>query len=337
MGRTLTFMFHLIQSTQIIFCLVSMILTSLFALSLSGVSVDHLSDQTGWGMTIFLAILFILIGCCIDIGKYLFWSNRHRGRYYGVLSLWLMGFSWLASCAFLVSSEHNLLLESQVNSVQYTVLQQKIESTHEEIAFHERLLEKRLSSSYHSQWKQAEATVEIIASLKVIVTELTESSSEVGLDAAAQQVPTTQLFNEISEMLNISSNVVRAVGYGLLSLLLEVSTLGMISLVNALKLDSAVNHDHLESAGDELVAGVSEKQDVERQQMKARLIDDILKGSTLPVLRRIKAADYGLGVDVIRQVLKGLYTAGALETDKRNSYKLAEFLRKDITGPPVSE
>lgn len=330
-------MFYLIQSTQVIFCLVSMVLTSLFALSLSGVTIDHLSDQTGWGMTIFLAILYILIGCCVDIGKYLFWPNRHRGGYYGVLSLLLMVFSWLASCAFLVSSEHSLLRESQVNSVQYAALQQKIESIHEEVAFHESLLEKRLNSSYHSQWKQAEATVEKIASLKVKVTELTESSSGVGLDAAAQKVPTTQFFNELSQMLNISSNLVRAVGYGLLSLLLEVSTLGMISLVNALKLDSVVNHDYLESAGNELELRDSEKQGVETQQMKARLTDDILKGNTLPVLRRIKAADYGLGVDVIRQVLKGLYTAGALETDKRNSYKLAEFLRKEFTDPPVSE
>lgn len=230
-----------------------------------------------------------------------------------------------------------MLRESQVNSVQYTALQQKIESTYEEITFHERLRKKRLSSSYHSQWKQAEATVEKIASLKDKLTELTESSSVVGLDAAALQVPTTQLFNEISKMFNISSNMVRAVGYDLLSLLLEVSTLGMISFVNALKLDSVVNHDYLESAGDELELRDSEKQDVETQQMKARLTDDILKGNTPSVLRRIKAADYGLGLDVVRQVLKGLYTAGALETDKRNSYKLAGSLRREITGPLVSE
>jgi hypothetical protein len=35
-----------------------MILTSMFALSLSGVTIDRLSGQEGWGMAIFLATLF---------------------------------------------------------------------------------------------------------------------------------------------------------------------------------------------------------------------------------------------------------------------------------------
>ena len=81
----------------------------------------------------------------------------------------------------------------------------------------------------------------------------------------------------------------------------------------------------------------AEKQDVDTQQMKARLTDDILKGNTLPVLRRIRAADYGLDIDIIRQVLKGLYTAGVLEADKRNSYKLAGSLRNEIMGSSESE
>ena len=142
----LLFMLRLVQITQAIFCLVSMILTSLFALSLSSVTVDALPDQEGWGKAVFLAVLFILIGCCIDIGKYLFWSQRQRSRYYGMLSLVLMVFSWLASCAFLVTSEHDLVRESQVRSDQYIALQLRIESTRQAIAFHERLLEKRQCS-----------------------------------------------------------------------------------------------------------------------------------------------------------------------------------------------
>tara|TARA_B110000444_G_scaffold245325_1_gene265658 strand:+ start:1468 stop:1698 length:231 start_codon:yes stop_codon:yes gene_type:complete len=62
----------------------------------------------------------------------------------------------------------------------------------------------------------------------------------------------------------------------------------MISLVHAFKLDSAVNQCQLESSGGKLEAGDGENQDAETQQMKARLTDDILKGSTPPVLRRIK-------------------------------------------------
>jgi len=170
-----------------------------------------------------------------------------------------MGFSWLASCAFLVSSEHNLLRESQTRSDQYVALQQKIDGTKQEIAFRERLLEKRLSSSYHSQWKERETTVGKIATLKIKLAELTESSSDVGLDVAVQQVPATRLFNGLSQALNISSEIIMAVGYGLLSLLLEASTLWMISLLHTFKLDFAVNHRCLENARDELEAEDSEK------------------------------------------------------------------------------
>lgn len=248
-----------------------------------------------------------------------------------------MVFSWLASCAFLVSSEHNLLRESQIRSDQYVALQQKISGAKQEIAFQERLLEKRLSSTYHSQWNQGEATVAKIASLKNKLAELTESSSGVGLEMAEQQVPTTRLFNEISQVLNISSKLITAVGYGLLSLLLEVSTLGMISLANTFKLDTAVNQPRFENAENGLDVADSERQDVEAQQMKARLTDDIIKGNTPPVLRKILAADYGLGIDVIRQVLRGLYAAGILEADKRNSYKLAGPLQNTYKRPSGSE
>ena len=231
-------MHRLIQITQIIFCLVSMILTSLFALSLSGVTIDRLSDQEDWGSAVFLAILFVLIGCCIDIGKYLFWSQRQRSPYYGILSLVLMVFSWLASCAFLVTSEHDLVRESQVRSDQYIALQLRVESTRQAIAFHERLLEKRLGSAYHSQWEESEANLETIASLKSTLADLTEDSSNVGLEAAAQTVPTTRFFAGVGQVLNTDPQVVRVMGYGILSLLLELSTLGMIGLARTLKSDA---------------------------------------------------------------------------------------------------
>jgi hypothetical protein len=309
----------------------------MFALSLSGVTVESLLDEAGWGRAIFLAMLFVLIGCCIDVGKYLFWSQRQRSLYYGVISLVLMGFSWMASCAFLVSSEYDLLRESQTQSDQYVALQQKIEGTMQEIAFHERLIEKRLNSSYHSQWKQGEATIEKISALKVNLSELIESSSDVGLAAAVQQVPTTRLFNELSQVLNISSELIRTVGYGLLGLLLEVSTLGMISLVHTFKVNLADNYRCLEVSQDELEEGDSERQDVETQQIKAQLACDILKGDIPPVLRRIRAAGYGLNIDAIKHVLEGLYAIGVLEAGSRNSYTLAGALQNQIKVLPETE
>jgi len=319
-------MFRLIQITQIIFCLVSMILTSLFALSLSGVTIDGLSDQEGWGKTVFLAVLFVLIGCCIDISKYLFWAQRQRSRYYVILSLILMVFSWLASCAFLASSEHSLIQESQIRSDQYMALLQRIDSAKAEISFHERLLEKRLNSAYHSQWKEGEVNVDKIATLNSTLTGLMEGTSDVGLEAATKMVPTTRFFTEIGQVLNVGAQVIRAIGYGLLSLLLEVNTLGMISLARALKLD--VDGDYVVPDG--VGIGVhSGDCDVEVKPKTIQLTNDILQGRIPPVLRKIKAAHYDLNLDVIRQVLKSLFDVGILEQDKRNSYKINENFKID--------
>lgn len=321
-------MFRLVQITQAIFCLVSMILTSLFALSLSGVTFDSFAEQEGWGKAVFLAALFILIGCCIDIGKYLFWSQCQRSRYYLTLSLVLMAFSWLASCAFLVASEHDLLRESQTRSDQYIALQLRIESTRQAIVFQERLLEKRLSSVYHSQWKESEANLEAIASLKSTLADLTEDSSNVGLEAAAKKVPTTRFFAGIGQVLNIDPQVVRVMGYGILSLLLELSTLGMIGLARTLKSDLGRTHDAPREA--ETVIGNGEY-DIEVKQRVAQLTSDILQSRIPPVLRRIKAAHYDLDLDVVRQVLRSLFDSGILEQDKRNSYKLGDQFQNTVT------
>jgi len=314
-------MLRLVQITQAIFCLVSMILTSLFALSLSGVSLDALPDQEGWGKIVFLASLFILIGCCIDIGKYLFWSQRLRSRYYGVLSLVLMVFSWLASCAFLVASENDLVRKSQVRSDQYIALQLRIESTRQAIAFHERLLEKRLGSAYHSQWKESEANLETITALKFTLADLTEDSSNVGLETAAQTVPTTRFFAGIGQVLNIDPQVVRVMGYGILSLLLELSTLGMIGLTRTLKSDLGGDYG---APGEKETVIDNGEYEIEVKKKVAQLTSDILQGRIPPVLRKIKAAHYDLDLDVVRHVLRNLLDSGILEQDKRNSYKLRD-------------
>ena len=49
---------------------------------------------------------------------------------------------------------------------------------------------------------------------------------------------------------------------------------------------------------------------------------DIMTGEMPPVLRKIKAAKYGIEIDITRNLLKKLHNAGMLERDKRNSYKL---------------
>jgi len=323
-------MLRLIQITQIVFCLVSMALTSLFALSFSGVTIDGFVSHKGWEKTVFLAVIFVLVGCCIDIGKYLFWSQRHRSHYYAVLSIILMGFSWLASCAFLVSSESSRLEQARIQSVEYSAFQQRIESISDQIEQYEALLDKRLGSSYHAQWSEGQGNADKIAELKETLAGLIEKSDSVGELAALKQVPSTQFFSYISQRLNIGIELVRALGYGMLSLLLEISTLGMISLVRVIKQEAAINQNHIDNAGIAPVSAERETRDEETQQAISRLTKDILLGHTLPVLRRIKAEGYSLEIDSIRQVLGRLYDVGILVADKRNSYKLSESIQ-DLT------
>ena len=268
-----------------------------------------------------------MLGGCIDIGKYLFWSQRHRSRGYAALSLILMGFSWLASCAFLVSSETNLLEKARIASAEYSAFQQRIESITDQITDYEDLLDKRLGSSYHKQWEEGQSNADKIAELKETLANLIETSSSAGEGTAQKRVSSTQFFNYISQTLNVSIELVRALGYGLLSLLLEVSTLGVISLVRAFKQEAAIDNHCDEKAEIELVKAKSEDQQIKIQKTIAQLTEDILKGRTLPVIRRIRAAGYALDVDVIRQVLRGLYDVGILEADKRNSYKLSESIQ----------
>jgi hypothetical protein len=320
-------MLRITQLTQIIFCFVSMILTSLFALSLSGVSIDDLSPRSTSGKTVFLALVFLLIGCCVDIGKYLFWSQRRRSPYYGALSFVLMMFSWLASCAFLVASEHSFLQQAQVESTEHAVVQQSIDSTTQQINYYESLLSKRLNSSYHKQWAEGQRNAEKVAALNETLLTLTKKLQIAGKEEAHRQVATTQFFTDLSQVLGSSVERVRAVGYGLLSLLLEVSTLGMISLAYAFKREAGLNHSRSGYSGANSIAGDTGNGGIEKQQAIARLTADILKGHIVPVLRKIKVAKYGLNIDDIRQVLKGLFAIGVLENDKRNSYKLAESLQ----------
>jgi len=309
-------MLRLAQITRTIFCMVSMILTSLFALSLSGLTVADMSWKGGVESTVFLAVLFVLIGACIDIGKYLFWAQRQSGRYYGILSLALMGFSWLASCAFLVSSENSFLQEARISSPEYSALERRIESITQQITNYESLLSKRLGSSYHKQWSEGQDNTDKIAILNERLATLIEKSSTVGEVAAQQQVASSQFFSDIGRAINVSVSLVRGVGYGLLSLLLEISTLGMISLTNSLKTNS-------NSPKTTLTVDTINRMDMAQQQAILQLTRDILEGRIPPVLRTIKAARYGLDLDIIREVLRSLRFTGILEDDKRNSFKLS--------------
>lgn len=311
-------MLRITQFTQAIFCIVSMTLTGMFALSLSGFDVNTLSEQEKFESSIFLAVMFVLIGCCIDIGKYIFWMQRHRSVYYGFLSLILMAFSWVASCAFLISSEDRLLQDAQIKTSEFLAYEHRVENIKQEIQHQEQLLSNRLNSSFHSQWEAGQENSNKISELQESLAVLFSGESSIGQVAAAEQVSTTRFFSVIGDVFNIDANIIRSTAYGVLSLLLEICTLGMISLTQILK-DAELNaNDALEKCVKVKKPILSDQNDV------GELISDILSGKVPPVLRKIVAAKYGCENYIVRNTLKHLYESGLLEKDKRNSYKLTE-------------
>ena len=316
-------MLYLILITQNLLCLVSMALTGLFALSLSGGKFDLLSEQGVSGETLFLSVLFLVIGLSIDIGKYLFWAQRRQGRYFFALSLLLMFFSWLASCAFLVSSEANVINRQRIQSSEYKALLQQIDNVHQEINYQEQLVAKRLSSTYHQQWAEGENNVQTIAQLRASLVIFTQKLSEAGKASAAQQVPVTAFFLNASQYIGISDKTVRFLAFGLLSLLLELSTLGMISLVQLRKLKGNEQELTISRVNNINQSSFDEESVVLAQRAVIHLICDILSGKSAPVFRKIRESKYGLDVSVI---------AGVLKEGKRNSYELATGLVKKDTG-----
>tara|TARA_R110002124_G_scaffold5786_11_gene36328 strand:- start:3519 stop:4484 length:966 start_codon:yes stop_codon:yes gene_type:complete len=315
-------MLKLIWFVQTVFFLVSMLLTGLFAMSLSGADFNGVMKTSESDQAIFMPGLFILIGCCIDVGKYLFWVKRRISRYFKMLSLVLMVFSWLASCAFFLSSEMRLVKEMQQRSPEYVSLQQEIDGLQKNIAIEEQLLNKRLGSNYHRQWEQAQNSAARIERFQAEIAAKQSTLAQVGLSSSLNQLETTKLFTAISHTLNIDLDTARTVGYAVLALLLEVSTLGMISLAgaeretNGFLLSHPAEHEPLLD-GDPVI-------DADCRQKLAQLTLDILNGKIRPVLRVIKSADYDLSLDQIRAVLRDLHSAGILDTDIRNSYKLSE-------------
>ena len=116
----------------------------------------------------------------------------------------------------------------------------------------------------------------------------------------------------------MSIETVRNFGYGLLALLLEVITLGAISLANSMRREALCAD---KETADAIKPEASVDDSVQREKI-VNLSNDIIRGQIQPVIRKIKAAQYELDMDAIRQVLMHLYLAGLIDKDARNSYKL---------------
>ena len=148
-----------------------------------------------------------------------------------------------------------------------------------------------------------------------------ELSSNAGKNTAMNEVPITRFFAVLGRIFGVSTETVRNLGYGLLALLLEVITLGAISLANSMQHDvwRLTKNLMILQARNQLSTILSSDAEM------VNLSNDIIRGQIQPVIRKIKAAQYELDIDEIRQVLMNLYLAGLIEKDARNSYKLIDI------------
>lgn len=297
-----------------------MCLTALFALSISGVDyagnilnsvVSHTYDDY-----LFETLLFVLIGICIDISKYIFWAESYRGRYYRLIGLLLMMLSWLASVSFFLAAETTSLQKENFGSIEYQTAAIQITSLKKELLAHERIVEKRLASQYHSQWRLGEQGLKQTSSLRLKIQDL---EHELKLLSESREITTSAMhyfFIAVADVLHVSDGMVRWVSFGLLALLLEVCTLASISLVNAYRVDGV----GIKQANDfeQVFQGFT----VDERELVRVLIQDIRSGKVDPVIRRIRASHYGLGLPAIKLLLSRLLDLGIIEKHKRNSYRL---------------
>lgn len=304
----------LLSVLKVTMCGVSLILTALFALNLSGVTSEPLPN---WVLLDWLsALLMMAIGLCIDGGKYLFWCYRHLGRVYTVISGSLVLFSWLASLAFLLAGEASLILKQRSQFPEYLSYQQEVAALKEEINSRQALAKQQLASRYHEQWQEGEQQLRAIKSLQQTLSQLLLKEAEIGKAGVLEVLPTQRLFVSIAAGLEVDAEFVRLSGFALLALLLELCGLAMISLSAAVTRTTRPPDDIAASRKD----GQQDAHAVER----ARLLCDIVSRDIEPVIRKIKQAGYSLPLGAIKDVLESLKAQGVLEDDIRNSYKYSQ-------------
>lgn len=211
-----------------------MLLTALFALNIG--SIHSSSTLSGFSIEHYVGLfLLIAIGLCIDISKYLFWFYRKKHGLFLLLSIVLVCFSWAASVAFFAAKEKDNIRVHQTETSQYTANKIAIISLELAIAEKRKLLEKRLSSSYHNQWDKGEKLLEEINHLNNQLKEQIAFSDRIGIEEAQSQLSTSALFTMLSSLSSLSFTSVTHIIYGLLSLIIEVCALGVMSLAQIVK------------------------------------------------------------------------------------------------------
>ncbi len=288
-----------------------MLLTALFAVSIGTKGgINTLSIEYYAGL-----FLLISIGLCIDISKYLFWYYRKKHTLYLCLSVFLVGFSWLASVAFFVSQDTANIAVNQKKSSAYIANQKRILALEVEIQEKRKLLNKRLSSSYHNQWDKGQEVIKEIEALNQELNTRLENTDSIGLNDGQNQLSTAFLFNTLSSLLSVSFSSAINIAYSIFAFVIEICALGVMSLsqiVNSQAKKSKVDKQDIE---DDTVTPENNK-----NELIKKIKEDVLSGKIKPLVTKI-IENYPIRHNEARLILDDLEGEGKIKV-KNKRYNL---------------
>ena len=286
-----------------------MLLTALFAVNIA--AVDFSALLLSIEQTTNVALL-VAVGLCIDVSKYLFWHYRKEHGLFLLLSIVLVGFSWAASVAFFTSQESDTILVKQTQTSDYIAHNVAIAALESQIAEKRKLLAKRLSSSYHSQWDQGQLLLEEINDLNKQLKEQIRLMDTVGIDDAQRQLSTAALFSTLSSLLSLSFSTVSNSAYAVLAFIIEACSLGVMSLVQRVSNPSGTAKQKVTPSSQ-----VHQKRN-RRKSMKrnAKIKRDIVSGSVQPHISKI-IKNYSIGYKEAKKVMENLEEEGKLKRSGR--------------------
>ncbi len=322
-------------------CLVSMVLTASFAVSFS----SGLSDSQS--SAILGMLLLGTIGVILDLCKYIFWgtnSTNHRIAFKSYATILLI-FSWLASVAFFVTSEEKKVNHYRKDTAEYKSYIAKLESIGDKIQQKKGIAGKRLTSEYHDQWDSSQALTQEIALLLDTKTALISTEAVVGHQQAQLQIPSMALFVSIASIVNIKASTVRIVFYGVLALLIELCSIGLISYCaerNKIN-DPTAEYTPIESDDEETDSKEPDDNDDDDEENiskddivseEERLRRDIMSGQLEPSYKKIHGhAAYRLSRRHIRDLLNNMKEEGFLEDGPRGSLKVIANIGLRVVDP----
>ncbi len=329
-----------------------MVLTALFALSFS-------TETLGLAYEIphqnYIApALMLLIGIGIDLSKYVFWSSSSKSFYYLLLSVVLVLFSWTASVAFFSTQNDATLNQERKATASYLALKFELDALDITIAQKRSLILNKTGSKFHDQWEDSERLASELEQLNAKRKDLMAKEAETGLAEAQRKIPSMALFLTLARWLDWHVDTVRNFSYAVLGLIIEVSSLGLISLVPlykatqkisedvVLEADGNCGHDVANSVANILLndeegdivekAGEieTERKIIPRTEEGERLIDDIQFGRIKPVVRHVLDSKcYKLKHSEIKEIFEELKERGVITSAAKNSYRLSVMHHQD--------